>query len=153
MKLVIWDAIIPIMPSLQCKNPLAPAPPCGDFTIQFKWCEDTDNLRLEEYTWFVQDCAKRVTGLKQISVNSHDADSIGLVWHVWDVMFSLICAWTNGWAINGDVGDLGRHCAHYDVTVMDHQVCHMFLLHYNDVMISAMASQITNLTIVYSAFI
>ena len=31
---------------------------------------------------------------------------------------SLICAWTNGWASNRDTGDLRRHCAHYDVTVM-----------------------------------
>ena len=34
------------------------------------------------------------------------------------LMFSLICAWTNGWVNNQDVGDLGRHRAHYDVTVM-----------------------------------
>ena len=30
----------------------------------------------------------------------------------------LFCAWTNGWAKNPDVGDLRRHRAHYDVTVM-----------------------------------
>ena len=34
------------------------------------------------------------------------------------LMFSLICAWTNGWANNRDVGDLRRHRTHYDVTVM-----------------------------------
>ena len=33
-------------------------------------------------------------------------------------MFSLICAWTNGWVNNRVAGDLGRHRAHYDVTVM-----------------------------------
>ena len=33
-------------------------------------------------------------------------------------MFSLICAWTNGWANNRDAGDLRLHCAHYDVTAM-----------------------------------
>ena len=31
------------------------------------------------------------------------------------LMFSLICARTNGWANNGDAGDLRRHRAHYDV--------------------------------------
>ena len=31
---------------------------------------------------------------------------------------SLICAWTNGWVSNRKAGDLGRHWAHYDVTVM-----------------------------------
>ena len=34
------------------------------------------------------------------------------------LMFSLICAWTNGWVNNRDAGDLRRHCDHYDVTVM-----------------------------------
>ena len=32
------------------------------------------------------------------------------------LMFSLI--WINGWVNNGGVGDLKRHCAHYDATVM-----------------------------------
>ena len=34
------------------------------------------------------------------------------------LMFSLICARINGWANNCEVGDLRRHRAHYDVTVM-----------------------------------
>ena len=34
------------------------------------------------------------------------------------LMFSLICAWINCWANNGKAGDLRRHRAHYDVTVM-----------------------------------
>ena len=38
-------------------------------------------------------------------------------WHV-ALMFSFICAWTNGCANNRDAGDLRRHRAHYDVTVM-----------------------------------
>ena len=33
-------------------------------------------------------------------------------------MFSLICARINGWVNNGKSGDLRRHRAHYDVTVM-----------------------------------
>ena len=35
------------------------------------------------------------------------------------LMFTLICAWTSGWANNKDAGDLRRHHADYDVTVMD----------------------------------
>ena len=31
---------------------------------------------------------------------------------------SLICAWTNGWANNRDVGNLRHRRTHYDVTVM-----------------------------------
>ena len=33
-------------------------------------------------------------------------------------MFSLICTWTNRWENTRDAGDLRRHRAHYDVTVM-----------------------------------
>ena len=32
--------------------------------------------------------------------------------------FSLICAWINGWVNNREAGDLRRHRAHYDATVM-----------------------------------
>ena len=39
------------------------------------------------------------------------------------LMFSLVCAWTNCWANNRDAGDLRRHVAHCDITVM-----HCFLL-------------------------
>ena len=35
------------------------------------------------------------------------------------LMFSLTCAWTNGWVNNQYAGDLIRHRAHYDVTVMN----------------------------------
>ena len=37
------------------------------------------------------------------------------------LMFSLICAWTNGWANNRDACDLMRHRAHYDVIIMTRQ--------------------------------
>ena len=33
-------------------------------------------------------------------------------------MFSLICAWINGWVNNRKVGELRRRRAHYDITVM-----------------------------------
>ena len=34
------------------------------------------------------------------------------------LMFSLLCAWINGWVYNVEAGKLRRHCAHYDVIVM-----------------------------------
>ena len=34
------------------------------------------------------------------------------------LIFSLICAWINGWVNNREAGDLRRLRAHYDVTVM-----------------------------------
>ena len=38
-------------------------------------------------------------------------------WHG-ALMFSLICAWINDWVNNRKAGDLRRHRAHYDVSVM-----------------------------------
>ena len=35
------------------------------------------------------------------------------------LVFSLIFAWTNSWAKNGDAGDLSRHRTHYDVIAME----------------------------------
>ena len=35
------------------------------------------------------------------------------------LMFSLICAWTNGWVNTPDAGNFRLHRAHYDLTVMD----------------------------------
>ena len=34
------------------------------------------------------------------------------------LMFSLICAWINGWVNNREIADLRRHRAHYDAIVM-----------------------------------
>ena len=34
------------------------------------------------------------------------------------LMFSLICVWINGWVNTREAGDLRRHCANYDGTVM-----------------------------------
>ena len=39
------------------------------------------------------------------------------------VTFSLICAWTNGWANDRDAGDLRCNRAYYDVTVMRCSYC------------------------------
>ena len=40
----------------------------------------------------------------------------------WALMFSLICAWINGWGNSREAGDLRHHHAHYDVSVMYHLV-------------------------------
>ena len=34
------------------------------------------------------------------------------------LMFSFICDWINGWVNNREAGDLRRHLAHYDVTLI-----------------------------------
>ena len=35
------------------------------------------------------------------------------------LLFSLICAWINGWVNTREAGDLRRNRAHYDVTIMN----------------------------------
>ena len=54
-----------------------------------------------------------VWGIHRSPVNSPHKDQ----WRG-ALMFSLICAWINGWVSNRDAGDLRRHRAHYDVIVM-----------------------------------
>ena len=54
-----------------------------------------------------------VRGIHRSSVNSpHKGQWRG------DLVFSLICAWINGWVNNREAGYLGRHRAHYDGIVM-----------------------------------
>ena len=55
-----------------------------------------------------------VKGIHWSSVNSPHKGQ----WHE-ALMFSLSCAWTNGWAHCRDAGDLRYHRAHYDVIVME----------------------------------
>ena len=51
-----------------------------------------------------------VRGIHRSSVNSsHKGQWRGAL------MFSVICAWINGWVNNREAGDLRRHRAHYDV--------------------------------------
>ena len=54
-----------------------------------------------------------VRGIHQSPVNSPHKGQ----WHG-AFMFSLICAWTNGWVNNRYAGGLRRQCAQYDVNVM-----------------------------------
>ena len=62
---------------------------------------------------FVRGIHRLLRGIRRSPLNSSHTDQ----WRG-ALMFSLICAWTNGWVNNQDAGDLRRHRAHYDVTVM-----------------------------------
>ena len=54
-----------------------------------------------------------VRGIHRSPMNSpHKGQCCGAL------MFSLICAWVNGWVNNGEAGDLRRYRSHYDVIVM-----------------------------------
>ena len=61
-------------------------------------------------------CWPFVWGIHRSSVNFHHKGQ----WRG-ALMFSLICAWTNGWVNNRDAGDLRRHHAHYGVTGMQNK--------------------------------
>ena len=52
-------------------------------------------------------------GIHRLPVNSpHKGQWCGAL------VFSLICAWINGWVNNHEAGDLRRHRAHYDILVI-----------------------------------
>ena len=54
-----------------------------------------------------------VRGIHRLPVNSpHKGQWRGAL------MFSLICAWINGWLSNREAGDLRNHRGHYDVIIM-----------------------------------
>ena len=75
-----------------------------------------------------------------------------ILWQRPVTMHSFMCVWTNCWANNRYAGDFKRHLAHY-VTVMAHDSRVVFCygyIHYNDVIMTTMASQTTSLTVVYS---
>ena len=56
-----------------------------------------------------------VRGIHRSPVNSsHKGQRRGAL------VFSLICAWINGWVNNREAGDLRRQLAHFDVIVMNH---------------------------------
>ena len=63
-----------------------------------------------------------VRGVHRSPVNSLHKDKWRGV-----LMFSLICAWINGWANHRDAGDLRRHRAHYGTTVMATHHIHTYI--------------------------
>ena len=61
-----------------------------------------------------------VRGIHSLPVNSpHTGQWRGAL------MFSLIFAWTNGWANNRYAGDVRRHRAHYGVTITMYHFCYI----------------------------
>ena len=59
------------------------------------------------------------------------------------LMFSLIWAWINGWVNNGEAGDLRRHRAHYDVTVMIKIIQGWLLITYDNTLMVNFRTYIT----------
>ena len=82
-------------------------------------CETVLGWMLQDITWWRHQMETFprywpfVRGIHRSPVNSpHKGQWRGAL------MFSLICAWINGWVNNREAGDLRRYRAHYDVTVM-----------------------------------
>ena len=81
--------------------------PCRKIVYTCSCHDDATNWKHFPRYWPV------VRGIHQSPVDSpHKGQWRGAL------MFSLICAWINGWVNNRAAGDLRRHRAHYDVTVM-----------------------------------
>ena len=75
------------------------------------------------------------------------------------LMFSLICAWINAWLNNREAGDLRRHRAHYDVTVMQwtHSrkgtIFHFYLLKNQRIAIWCPEKELKNMQWTYNVMI
>ena len=53
------------------------------------------------------------------------------------LIFSLICTWINGWVNNREAGDLRRHRAHHDVTVMINIINHSLWFRFRNILRSS----------------
>ena len=70
-----------------------------------------------------------VRGIHRSPVNSpHQGQWRGAL------MFSLICTWINGWVNNREAGDLRRHGAHHDITVMINIINHCLWFLFRDIL-------------------
>ena len=77
--------------------------------------ESSNLLMMTSTNWNISANWSFVRGIHRSPVNSpHKGQWRGAL------MFSLIYAGTNGWVNNPAAGDLRRHSAHYDITVMLH---------------------------------
>ena len=73
----------------------------------------THAARVGFFPWWRHQMEKFSALIHRLPVNSpHKGQWRGTL------MFSLICAWINGWVNNREAGYIRRHPAHYDVTVM-----------------------------------
>ena len=80
--------------------------------------------QMETFSALLAICAGEFTGLRWIPRSK--ASDAGL----WSFLSST---WINGWVNNGEAGDLRRHRAHYNVTVMRIQITKMVLTSIFDV--------------------
>ena len=77
--------------------------------VRDKWSTHDDVITLKHFPCYLS----FMRGIHRSPLNSTHKDQ----WRG-ALPFSLICAWINGWVNNRESGDLRRHLAHYDATVM-----------------------------------
>ena len=72
------------------------------------------------FSYFDRCLQRLMITLVQVVALCRQATSHAPIWtkHLGPLVFSLICAWTNGCANNRDASDLRHHRAYCDVTVM-----------------------------------
>ena len=101
---------------------------CHMMSLGYSELKQFSNLGNEQMESFSTSLAF-VRGIHRSPVNSpHKGQWRGAV------MFSLICAWMNGWVSNREAVDLRRHRVHYDFTHMQEEqvtVFHKEGLHLN----------------------
>ena len=109
MLYLLTDKLIPVTENIQCIELYLVAGILG-----LRW------IAKKKY-WYYDDVIKWkhfprhwpfVLGIHRSPVNSPQRQVTR------SLMFSLICAWINGWVNNREAGDLTRYSAHYDITVM-----------------------------------
>ena len=83
------------------------------FPVRFIWTSSLQRLSLPPLADLGEIDLIGGVGIHQSPVNSPPKGQ----WRE-ALMFSLICAWINGWENIRKAGDLRRHRCHYDVTVM-----------------------------------
>ena len=105
-------------------------------TISYLGTTDQIQIKSKQNTTQVDSCEKkclaRSWSMMMTSSNGNIFRATGPLWgeftgHRWipltkarvvELWCFLICAWTNGWENHWKTGDLRRHRAHYDVSVM-----------------------------------
>ena len=80
-----------------------------DTSLGFVWNTHDDVIKWKHFPR----CWPYVRGIHRSLVNSPHKGQ----WRR-TLMFSLICAWINGWVNTRDAGNLRRCGAHYDITIM-----------------------------------
>ena len=76
-----------------------------------------DDQNAHIYTWWRHQM-EQFSALLALCLGNSPGNSPHKVQWRGALMLSLIRAWTNGWVNNLEIGDLRRHCAHYDVIVL-----------------------------------